>query len=291
MKQSITPQIALVSQSTAGRRLFALGIISIIAVATRTRTRTLTRSRSRSNRLHFAARMPRRRRLWCPGPWRSRTHDSEKPLQATGAARRRGCAKGLTMLDASLVSIAIARPKQLACNLSLRNRIQVPAPPCALLAPHVSCELWVAATPRRSPSRSRAAYKCLIYASKCLNRSQKDFAMAVAAAWPVLLLPLLLLCFSMRRTPLWPLWRHFELTRNHRHSQLIPSMHSDDADTDDDDEHIIIISTTDTSDLGAVPLFALSYKSIHRKPKPRCALCPRRVRISWMRSTIYAPSL
>lgn len=71
-------------------------------------------------------------------------------------------------------------------------------------------------------------------------------------------------------------------------------MHSDDADTDDDDdddEHIIIIGTTDTSDLGAVPLFALSYKSIHRKPKPRCALCPRRVRISWMRSTIYAPSL
>lgn len=42
MKQSITPQIALVSQSTAGRRLFALGIIFIIAVATRTRTRTRT---------------------------------------------------------------------------------------------------------------------------------------------------------------------------------------------------------------------------------------------------------
>lgn len=28
--------------------------------------------------------MPRRRRLWCPRPWRSRTHESEKPLQATG---------------------------------------------------------------------------------------------------------------------------------------------------------------------------------------------------------------
>lgn len=94
MKQSITPQIALVSQSTAGRRLFALGIISIIAVATRTRTRTLTRSRSRSNRLHFAARMPRRRRLWCPRPWRSRTHDSENPLQPMGAARRRGWQRG-----------------------------------------------------------------------------------------------------------------------------------------------------------------------------------------------------
>lgn len=65
-------------------------------------------------------------------------------------------------------------------------------------------------------------------------------------------------------------------------------MHSDDADADaddDDDEHIIIIGSTDyTSDLGAVPLFALSYKSIHRQLKPRCALCPRRVRISWMRS-------
>lgn len=32
MKQSIKAQIALVSQSTAGQRLFALGIISIIAV-------------------------------------------------------------------------------------------------------------------------------------------------------------------------------------------------------------------------------------------------------------------
>lgn len=149
MKQSITPQIALVSQSTAGRRLFALGIISIIAVATRTRTRTPSRSRSRSNRLHFAARACRVGDAFdAPDHGGSRTHESEKPLQATGlphgkGAGRRGCAKGarLTLLDASLVSIAIARPKQLACNLSLRNRIQVPAPPCALLAPHVSCEL------------------------------------------------------------------------------------------------------------------------------------------------------
>lgn len=229
--------------------------------------------------------MPRRRRLWCPRPWRSRTHESEKPLQATrlphgkGAARR-GSAKGarLTLLDASLVSIAIARPKQLACNLSLRNRIQVPAPPCALLAPHVSCELWVAATPRRSPSRSRAAYKCLIYASKCLNRSQKDFAMAVAAAWPVCCSCCCCCCSS----PCGGLHcGHYGGTLSSLETtdtaRLIPSMHSDDADTDDDDEHIIIIGT---SDLGAVPLFALSYKSIHRNPKPSCALCPRRVCVS-----------
>lgn len=199
MKQSITPQIALVSQSTAGRRLFALGIISIIAVATRTLTLTLRRSRSRSNRLHSAARSCRVGDAFdAPDHGGSRTHESEKPLR-----------RGLTLLAASLVSIAIARPKQLACNLSLRNRIQVPAPPCALLAPHVSC-----ATPRRSPSRSRAAYKCMIYASKCLNRSQKDFAMAVAAAWPASVL--------LQRTPLWPLWRHFELTRNHRHGPAYP---------------------------------------------------------------------
>lgn len=260
MKQSITPQIALVSQSTAGRRLFALGIISIIAVATRTRTLTLrrSRSRSRSNRLHSAARSCRVGDAFdAPDHGGSRTHESEKPLR-----------RGLTLLDVSLVSIAIARPKQLACNLSLRNRIQVPAPPCALLAPHVSC-----ATPRRSPSRSRAAYKCLIYASKCLNRSQKDFAMAVAAAWPA--------CCCCRGLHCGHYGGTLSSLETTDTARLIPSMHSDDADTDDDDdEHIIIIGTSDTSDLGAVPLFALSYKSIHRNPKPSCALCPRRVCVS-----------
>lgn len=90
MKQSITPQIALVSQSTAGRRLFALGIISIIAVATR--TRTPSRSRSRSNRLHFAARACR-----VGDAFDAPDHGGAGLMSQRNRCRRRGCrtAKGL----------------------------------------------------------------------------------------------------------------------------------------------------------------------------------------------------
>lgn len=90
MKQSITPQIALVSQSTAGRRLFALGIISIIAVATRTRTRTPSRSRSRSNRLHFAARACR-----VGDAFDAPDHGGAGLMSQRNRCRRRGWAKGL----------------------------------------------------------------------------------------------------------------------------------------------------------------------------------------------------
>lgn len=195
------------------------------------------------------------------------------PPDHDGGLRTHMTQRGLTLCESRRLSPSLdlsSLPAISRCVIAFKCLQSCPAPLCCS-----TCELCESLR-RRSRSRSRAAYKCLIYASKCLNRSQKDFAMANAAAWAA--------------TPLWPLWRHFELTGNHRHSQLIPSMHSDDADTDDDDddggdeEHIIIIGCTD---LGAVPLFALSYKSIHRQLKPRCALCPRRVRISWMRSAIY----
>lgn len=142
---------------------------------------------SRSNRLHFQ----RACRVGVafdasnsdpdPDPDPNRARPRPKPwLRAAwqGAESRRKDAVCLCVWRPCKTRLHPNRPS--LTNLPAISRCVItfecrPALPACLLAPPSSstCE-----SRRR---RSCAAYKCLIYASKCLNRSQKVFAIASAA--------------------------------------------------------------------------------------------------------------